>query len=837
MQRLGRPAGALLMSSTSAWATYHSELGWPVFPCGARSKTPLTPHGFKDASDLADDVERWWQRWPDANIGIATGISLWVLDVDPKNGGLETLAALESAHEPIHAPMVRTGGGGFHFYFSCSDAVSVPSRQAIMPGLDTRGVGGYVIAAGSIHENCNVYAWVDGCSPEERSLMPAPDWLLEIVCGQRETYKKVAVVALAKPLDAAKRVEIESALDRINADSRDHWLRVGMALHATHCSDAREVWDTWSRKSAKFEPTDQDKTWGGFTTERKNDIGLATLFGIAYASGWTNPVKHTARPAMPPTVGASGQSPWKEPEWIGHEESTVRPRLDMQAALPPELQWLRDWLCDISEVFQCPVEFAALIAVGMASGAIGGRFEIALEGAEWIEASPLWILCAMPSGAGKSPPYKALRAPFDEYDHKLDQRGEMAQHAARVRVAQAVLDNLLQKLKKQAAAGEGSDQLRAIEERVCDAELALAIAVGSKPALREITASDLTTPALVKFLQDHSERCLLLDPEGSVFKYALGGTTDLEKSLDPWLKAYSCEPIKENRIGNGSKESAERKVERPVLAFAVCTQTRNLALFGDRYAEGKGFLARFIVATFPYDLPATAVTRRRLSLILSERWRLEMHRLLEPRRPVEPMRVTLSGPESDRFEAWANEWLSAARADIEDDEASCVGYGSPFGAKLRGMALRLVLLLHVLQYDDPASAAPSRATLDCVLNVWVPFIKSQNARLSEAMRTDSDASIAERILAWIDRNDIKDFSRRDAYRSTKSSAIGKPADLDSPLIALTEANWIRPIGVAVNRGHGAITATRYEVNPDLAARFRTLLAISRSARQGGQSQK
>ena len=58
--------------------------GFYVFPLKPKSKEPLTPGGFKDASNDPDKIRAWWRQYPNANIGIATGeiSGLMVVDVD-----------------------------------------------------------------------------------------------------------------------------------------------------------------------------------------------------------------------------------------------------------------------------------------------------------------------------------------------------------------------------------------------------------------------------------------------------------------------------------------------------------------------------------------------------------------------------------------------------------------------------------------------------------------------------------------------------------------------------------------------------------------------------------
>jgi len=68
--------------------------GAAVFPLQPHGKEPLTPHGCHDASRDEATVRAWWARLPQANVGLATGAGLLVLDVDPRHGGADSLADL-----------------------------------------------------------------------------------------------------------------------------------------------------------------------------------------------------------------------------------------------------------------------------------------------------------------------------------------------------------------------------------------------------------------------------------------------------------------------------------------------------------------------------------------------------------------------------------------------------------------------------------------------------------------------------------------------------------------------------------------------------------------------
>jgi len=134
-------------------ALTYVELGWPVLPCKPGSKEPLgriVHHGAYDACCDAQWVRWVWTKYPEANIGLATGRAFDVVDVDD-----DRFARLYLALMPT-APVVRTSRG-YHFYVEVTGSTSL---AALMPGADLKGIGGYVIAPPSLHESGTRYRWV-----------------------------------------------------------------------------------------------------------------------------------------------------------------------------------------------------------------------------------------------------------------------------------------------------------------------------------------------------------------------------------------------------------------------------------------------------------------------------------------------------------------------------------------------------------------------------------------------------------------------------------------------------------------------------------------------------
>jgi len=142
--------------------------------CDAIGKHPRIKGGLKGATSDEDEIRKWWTRWPDANIGLATGGGLFVLDIDFDNDGDQSLSDLETQYEEIsdNHPRVITGNG-VHYYFKTTSSVR-NSASKIAQGVDIRGDGGYVVAVGSTHSTGVIYDHDVGSGSE---LLLPPDWL------------------------------------------------------------------------------------------------------------------------------------------------------------------------------------------------------------------------------------------------------------------------------------------------------------------------------------------------------------------------------------------------------------------------------------------------------------------------------------------------------------------------------------------------------------------------------------------------------------------------------------------------------------------------------------
>ena len=139
--------------------------------CSSVGKHPRTLKGLRAATDDLPQVRDWWSRWPEANIGVPTGDGLVVLDFDSDE------ALREAKSRGLPSTLEVATAKGRHLYF----AGEARSRVGLLPGMDIRGDGGYVVAPPSIHASGHVYEWRS--TPGE--VAPLPEWIEQALSAPR----------------------------------------------------------------------------------------------------------------------------------------------------------------------------------------------------------------------------------------------------------------------------------------------------------------------------------------------------------------------------------------------------------------------------------------------------------------------------------------------------------------------------------------------------------------------------------------------------------------------------------------------------------------------------
>ena len=194
---------------------------------------------WKDRAHVDEaELGQWWRWWPKAGVGIKTGkvSGIVVIDIDPRHGGGETLAALEEIHGVIPETLTaRTGGGGWHLVFRHPgfrvQNVQNDETRKLGPGVDVRGDGGQIAAAPTVHASGRRYEWVDW-KVEPCDL---PDWMADRLRPRPQP------ITSSRPVRAAgeHRRYVQAALDGELRRIADTPVGVGRRNEALFLSSCR----------------------------------------------------------------------------------------------------------------------------------------------------------------------------------------------------------------------------------------------------------------------------------------------------------------------------------------------------------------------------------------------------------------------------------------------------------------------------------------------------------------------------------------------------------------------------------------------------------------------
>lgn len=159
-------------------ALWYARRGWQVFPLRPRTKEPFGGIGVYAATTDTDQIRSWWQRWPQANIGLHCGGSgILALDADAYKDSYEGTPLSLADQETVTN---LTGSGGTHLLYPMPDGLRFGNATGgLPPGIDIRGYGGYIVIPPSIHPNGNRYRWELGYGPHEIPMLALPASLLE----------------------------------------------------------------------------------------------------------------------------------------------------------------------------------------------------------------------------------------------------------------------------------------------------------------------------------------------------------------------------------------------------------------------------------------------------------------------------------------------------------------------------------------------------------------------------------------------------------------------------------------------------------------------------------
>lgn len=552
-------------------ALQYATQGWPVIPCQPLEKRPLTSHGVKDATTDPAMIRAWWEKWPTANVAVATGrpSGLWVLDVDGREGDM-SLSQLEHEHSRlITEVLVKTPNSGRHLYFVLTPGVEIGNRTGIRPGLDVRGTGGYVLVPPSTLSE-GEYRALPSMTP---ILTEAPLWIVEImkpteqVNLAEDTAKTIASAPRATEspdnssvVERARRylAECAPAIQGSGGHNALLWaaraLVVGFQLddgtvlallwseYNPRCSPP---WDRGSRADVKdFERkvtearnTPGEKPAGWLLDEYGLRSGAEALAQIAQGRRVAAHLlgKPKAKPATPAAPATGGVDDGEDPE------PDERPPFPLHC-FPASIRDFIEMVADVQIVEPGAVGLLALVAGG---SVMGNAFWLEIKRG-FVVPPVLWGVVIGRSGSNKSGLFREVIKPL----HSIP-------------------------------------PINRIENPVLSPQGQLII-------------EDTTTEAVIDVLS-HSPRGLCLaNPElsgwvGSFDRYVQSGKTKAGGDESVWLKLWDGDSYQKNR----KTDSENVSIERAAVSVIGCIQPQKMAECFDPSKFASGLVPRLLV----YEIP------------------------------------------------------------------------------------------------------------------------------------------------------------------------------------------------------------------------------------------
>ena len=204
-----------------------------------------------------------------------------VIDVDPRNfSDSETWRRFVKLHNLQQllkiAPTVKTGGGGWHYYFKKPESINVLETIDGFDGVEFKSNKRQVVIPGSIHPTTeHTYEWF--ANREHLQKLPElPDHILRLITRPHIGTDAFSLSGQFSVEDIGK---ILDALDVEQYRDHDDWFRIMTACHHASAGHARQEFINWSTSDLRYKNDDHiiGRRWDSLHFSMDNNITYRTL--------------------------------------------------------------------------------------------------------------------------------------------------------------------------------------------------------------------------------------------------------------------------------------------------------------------------------------------------------------------------------------------------------------------------------------------------------------------------------------------------------------------------------------------------------------------------------
>ena len=789
-----------------------AQAGFPVFPCREKdkldklgkvvrkAKSPLTTHGFKDATKDRTQIGKWWRQHPQAMHGVPTGrrTNLLVIDQDPrpKYNGIENFENLCRDHdiEIPKTPRGRTPSGGVHLLFQMPAVDSSNFKKEIAKGVDIKHDGGYIIFAGSRLADGREYEWE--MSPDDVPFAPLPDGLLKLIQKPHNQGKRNGAWRASQGFQTQSDEEarIADALKYVSGvDDYYRYLDIGMALH-DHFGGSRQgfsLWCQWaSNSTSKFTQENAEDKWRSFSP-RSDGIKIGTLLELAEQGGWCG-LKRNNNPQY--RSQGSPRSPESGHNYSEELDGPYPLISDHLAEKPFPVDALGETLGGaaraIRQMIMAPLSLCGNSVLAAAAATVQGHYDV-----------------EMPFGRKNT-----QTRPCSEYFATIAETGERksgADREATMEMEQWELDQqdiYRIKYKDYLTKKEAYDQVRKTklakhkgDRLTLEAELN-SMGDEPKPPLEPIFLfQDTTSEGLQKQYVRGVPSGGIFTAEGGLF---LSGHSMDKQSRDRTIAIYNLlwdgKAPKRTRTGDGTTLLDGKRLSIHMMIQEEIARD----FFRDRKAESQGFLSRFL-PVWPESTRGTRFHEDATdeSLKAMERYEKNVRKLLDEPLPMREGTVNSLAPAVLSLDKEAKELWVKFQNHIEshlkpDDDLTAI---KDFADKSVEHAIRLAGILTVFDHsnDEPGGESkPEIITADYLqrgLNL-TNFYLHERARILGIVRSGSFIADVDRLRVWLIENWLPGHGEVISLRLLCQYAIPKKfrpkKEMEKALAPLIENKWL-----------------------------------------------
>ena len=522
-------------------------------------------------------------------------------------------------------------------------------------------------------------------------------------------------------------------------------------------------------------------------------------------TGWRRPTsRDLTKTSKDPTKAPQpdeGPDEWPEhPHLPGPPEPDLFP-LD---ALPPVLRELVD---RVHLSLQVPVELPATLALAVLSASVGGKLVVEVkEEDEWSEPVVLYTVVILPPASRKSPVFKIMVRPVEEWEKK-----EIKKAAPKVLAAQDVVEvraKELENVKRAASSGKATlDEVEAARNALSDAQKKV-------PQDGRFLAGDITTEEMVRRLAAQGGRMAILDPEGGPLR-GFERYTDGDPHLEEVKKCWSGERLRVDRVG---REPID--VPFPQLTLGITMQPGVLeSLRNARAFREEGVLGRILFAIPPHGI-GSRLTGQDVPPLPPEAsddyGRVVKSLLSSPPKDVDedgfqiPHRFRLSPEALDVLDAYWSE------VELELADGERLSGIRDWSGKIVGQSVRIAALLELFvraeKGEELWDAPISRWAMESGVRV-ARFFSSHALVVFGEMEMDTRLLMANRVLHKIQKK--APITVADLWRSMRNTKrLESVQDLRETLEVLQEWGCVRLVEKPSD-GAGRRSSPEIELHPVL----------------------